>query len=135
MKGVSLVVTTVLFAWVLFEAAPVLPAQTAGLTVVRGDYDMRKVITPPQLTEIELKGRLLFFGRCSVCHVRGVGPWVDQQTVKALGEANVREMIAKGSPGMPGQQYSLSAAQIDQIVDFLKRVTPDQKPTKVPGFW
>lgn len=135
MQGVSWVITTVLLVWVLFVGVPRSQAQQAGPKVVRGDYDMRKVVIPPPLSESELKGRRLFFGRCAICHIRPVGPWVDQQTVKALGEAAVHEKIAKGSQQMPGQQYSLEATQIDQIIDFLKKVTPDQKPKSVPGWY
>jgi mono/diheme cytochrome c family protein len=53
---------------------------------------------------------------------------VDSDTFKTSDEAAVRQKIVVGSSRMPGFQYALQPAQIDQIVAFLKTVTPDQKP-------
>ena len=33
-----------------------------------------------------------------------------------------------GSARMPGWQYTLEPAEIDQVIAFLKTVTPDQRP-------
>lgn len=41
------------------------------------------------------------------------------------GEAFIREKVKKGTPTlMPGFEYSLEPAQIDQIIAFLKTVAP-----------
>lgn len=99
------------------------------------DYDMRKVATPPSLSDDELTGKKLFVQRCALCHdllgqpaATTVGPWVDGETVKSRGEARIREQIMKGSPRMPGWQYTFDAPQVDQLIAYLKTVTPDQKP-------
>ena len=100
---------------------------------MRTEYDVRHLTTPPALSETELTGRRLFTQRCGICHDpvgqgRVMGPWLDAETVKSTAEAGARQMIAAGSRTMPGFQYALQPAQIDQIVGSLKTVTPDQKP-------
>ena len=106
------------------------------LTVQRRDYDMRLLLTPTSLSEAALKGRATWVQRCALCH-DGVGqptydtfgPWLDGDIVRSMGDARVREKIVTGSARMPGFQYSLSSAQLDELLAFLKTVTPDQKPT------
>ena len=99
-------------------------------TVVREDYDMRTFMAPLPLTEAELKGRALFAQRCANCHggnpPRNPGPLLGQQTVEKRGDAFIREKVKKGTPTiMPGFEYSLEPAQIDQIIAFLsKTVAP-----------
>ena len=108
-------------------------AQATVPTVVRTNYDMRAFVAPLSLTETELKGRSLFARRCANCHggsARNPGPLLGQQTVEKQGEAFIREKVRKGSLVMPGFEYSLEPAQIDQIVAFLKTAAPprDQPP-------
>jgi len=110
-------------------------AQATVPTVVRTDYDMRTFIAPLPLTETELKGRGLFAQRCANCHggtTRNPGPLLGQQTVERLGESSIREKIRKGSPVMPGFEYSLEPAQIDQIIAFLKTAAPPRDQTAAP---
>lgn len=103
--------------------------------VVISDYDMRKALTPPPLSDVELTGKKLFVQRCALCHdllgqpaTTTVGPWIDGEVVKARGEDAVRQKIADGSPRMPGWRYTLEARQIDSVIAYLKTVTPDQRP-------
>jgi mono/diheme cytochrome c family protein len=96
-------------------------------TVVRTDYDMRKFIAPLPLNETESKGRKLFAQRCANCHggtAQRPGPLLSQQTVERLGDSVIREKVRKGSVMMPGFEYSLEPARIDQIIAFLKTVPP-----------
>ena len=99
------------------------------------DYDMKTAAKTTSLSEGELRGKKLFVQRCSLCHdllgqpaASTVGPWVDGETVKARGEAAVRDKIKNGSRRMPGFQYTFDAPDIDRILAYLKTVTPDQKP-------
>ena len=106
-------------------------------TVVREDYDMRTFMAPLPLTEAELKGRTLFAQRCANCHggnpPRNPGPLLGQQTVEKRGEAFIREKVGKGTPTiMPGFEYTLEPAQIDQIVAFLKTAPPRKQTTAPP---
>ncbi|MGH9254096.1 MAG: c-type cytochrome [Vicinamibacterales bacterium] len=100
-------------------------------TVVREEYDMRTFMAPLALTETELKGRALVAQRCANCHggapPRNPGPLLGRETVEKRGEAFIREKVRKGSPVMPGFEYTLEPAQIDQIVAFLKTFTPSPR--------
>ena len=105
-------------------------------TVVRKEYDMRQLAAPPTLSENELAGRRLFAQRCGLCHdpvgqARTPGPWLDRETLTRSGEPGVRQVISIGTPRMPGFQYALKASQVDDLLAFLKTVTPEQKPKPV----
>ena len=105
--------------------------------IVRKEYDMARLATPPALSDAELGGRRLFLQRCGICHdpvgQRTTGPWLDQTTLATMGEAAARQMIAEGTRRMPGFQYALQPAQIDEILAFLKKVSPDQRPQPPVG--
>ena len=111
-------------------------------TVVRTEYDMGKVATPPTLSPDEFRGRQLFVQRCAICHdplgqpsfPRTPGPWVDAATVRSLGEDTVRSQIDVGSARMPGWQYTLTPMEVDQVIAFLKTVTPEQRPSGADGW-
>lgn len=73
------------------------------------------------------------FGReCALCHSMG-GPWEKPGgplnglftrkqllTGEPVTEEAVRKKIAEGGPGMPGFQHTLTAAQIRELVQYLK---------------
>jgi len=102
-------------------------ARSTVPTVERTDYDMRTFIAPLALNETELRGRKLFAQRCANCHggtAQRPGPPLGQQTVAKLGDASIREKVRKGSPMMPGFEYSFEPARIDDIIAFLKTYTP-----------
>ena len=100
-------------------------------TVERADYDMKSFRSPIPLNETELRGRQLFAQRCANCHggtAQRPGPPLGQQTVAKLGEAPMREKVRKGSTMMPGFEYTLESARIDEIVAFLKTYRPPPPP-------
>ena len=119
-------------------AVAVLAAQgsSSDVRVLTRDYDMRALLAAPQLSDAALRGRALWLQRCAYCHdglgtptYRTMGPWIDAARLQALGEARVRAKIADGSPRMPGFKYTLDQEDVDQLLAFLKTVSPDQKPT------
>jgi mono/diheme cytochrome c family protein len=122
-------------------AGTVVVAQQAEVLtpkLVVTDYDMQKMAAPTKLTADEFAGKKLFVQRCAVCHsilgqptVAVLGPWLDNTTLKR-GEAAVREKIMNGSPRMPGWRHTLAPAQIDQVVAYIKTVSPEDRP-KPPG--
>jgi len=115
---------------------PLRETQVRTPTVVRTEYDMREVAAAPSLSADEVRGRQLFVQRCALCHdplgqpsyPNTPGPWVDAETVRSLGEDSVRDQIMRGSARMPGWQYTLEPAQVNQVIAYLKTVTPDQRP-------
>jgi mono/diheme cytochrome c family protein len=95
--------------------------------VERTDYDMLTFVAPLSLNETQARGRALFAQRCANCHggtAQRPGPLLGKQTVERLGDSSILEKVRKGSPMMPGFEYSLELAQLDQIVAFLKTFSP-----------
>jgi mono/diheme cytochrome c family protein len=90
------------------------------------------------LTATQLAGKKLFLQRCSVCHlpplpVPGFEPYgllLDGKLIAARGEAVEREQIMKGSLRMPGWQYTLEPADIDNIFAYLKSLEYDSAARK-----
>jgi len=106
------------------------------IVILQRDYDMRALLSAPPLSEQALRGRALWLQRCAYCHdgvgtptYKTLGPWLDVETLRPEREASVRQFIATGSTRMPGFRYTLQPEQVDQLIAFLKSVTPDQKPT------
>jgi mono/diheme cytochrome c family protein len=85
------------------------------------------------LTNAQAAGKKLFVQRCSVCHLPSLpsytayGPLLDGALVADRGDETVRRQIMQGSPRMPGYQYTLSAAEIDQILGYLKTLDLSKK--------
>src|SRR4051794_11713254 len=78
------------------------------------------------LSETERSGLKLFLQRCSICHL-GVppryetyGPLLHKEVIAARGDAAVRRLIMDGSARMPGFQYVLKPADLDNIISYLK---------------
>jgi len=112
------------------------PATTSPLVVVSRPYEMQQLLTRPSLSEAAQKGRAIWLQRCAYCHdgvgqptYRTMGPWLGAETVQALGPDALRAIIGAGTMRMPGFRYGLLAQQVDQLIEFLKTVGPEQKPT------
>jgi mono/diheme cytochrome c family protein len=86
----------------------------------------------PNLNAQEKRGEYLFLQRCSLCHVMKYGRagarlpavWMNLEGLFKDAppdqENTVRQFILKGTPRMPGWQYTLEAKQIDDLIAFLK---------------
>jgi mono/diheme cytochrome c family protein len=87
------------------------------------------------LSEKAQRGKAIFHERCFVCHdvdsarVKRIGPPPLEGLFKKsalingkpVNDANVTEMIKFGpTPGMPGFRYTLTDAEISDVVEFLK---------------
>lgn len=72
-------------------------------------------------------GELLFRQHCSVCHMKPsivnntFGPTLSKETVEGK-ETAIKEFVAKGTPRMPGFQYTLQPRQVDLVLAYLKTV-------------
>lgn len=99
--------------------------------IVRTDYDMAEVVTPPSLPADALAGWKLFVQRCALCHdplgqpsyPASFAPQLSRATVSTMGEDIVRDVIEVGSARMPGWQYTLSQEQIGEVIAYLNTVT------------
>ena len=86
------------------------------------------------MSESAEKGKQVFDHRCHVCHqkdsdrVKEIGPALDGLfkrdrlvTRKPVTVENVKEVIEMGpSLGMPAFRYTLSDAEIEDLIEYLK---------------
>lgn len=84
------------------------------------------------LSEQQVRGEGLFLQRCSLCHLaqakrlipdaQPYGPSLTAllRDAGAAKEKAIREIILKGGPRMPGFQYGLTPAQMDDLVAYMK---------------
>ena len=108
-------------------------ATSSTPTVERERYDTRVFMAPLVLTEAQLNGRRIVAQRCANCHAgnpRQPGPPLGKQIVESRGEAFIRDKVKKGSTLMPGFEYTLQPAQVDDIIAFLKTYVP---PARSPA--
>lgn len=102
--------------------------------VTKSPYDIPDLIKQLQVPDGVFRGRVLWVQRCALCHdgvgqpsYHTVGPWLDADMVKSLGDAAVRAIIAAGTARMPEFRYDLDAQQVNDLLAFLRTVT--WKPT------
>jgi mono/diheme cytochrome c family protein len=109
---------------------------TTPLTVTTRAYDKKQLLADPGLSAEARKGRSLWLQRCAFCHdgvgqptYRTMGPWLGADTVQQLGPLAMRAIIDVGTERMPGFRYTLQPQQVTQLIEFLKTIPADQKPT------
>lgn len=102
--------------------------------VSRYAYDVPRLLEQLQVPQDVFRGRVLWVQRCALCHdgvgqpsYHTIGPWLDAETVKSLGEPAMRALIAAGGADMPAFRYELDTQQVSDLLAFLKTVT--WKPT------
>jgi mono/diheme cytochrome c family protein len=99
----------------------------------RSTEDIVPLPSIKSLTSAQAAGKKLFVQRCSVCHLPALpsytafGPLLDNNLVSDRGDEAIRRQILQGSARMPGFQYTLSAAEIEQIAGYLKTVDFSKK--------
>ncbi len=90
------------------------------------------------LTDTQKDGRRIFQQRCAVCHTlptvvsKRYGPALYKEIVED-NEDNIRDTILEGREGlMPGFKYSLTRAETDSIIEYLKTVNRPARPKNNP---
>ncbi len=87
--------------------------------------------TSNSLTAQQYRGEGIFLQRCSACHLRRdlkfgspptKGPSLQGlfKAADADEQAQLREVILKGGPNMPGFQYGLRQNEVEDLVAYLK---------------
>ena len=90
------------------------------------------------LNDAQHQGRALFNQSCRVCHTPPslnaplYGPALSQDTQRGRDDV-LAEIIANGSPRMPGFKYQFSPDQITAIVAYLRTVPPQQSASSQPA--
>jgi mono/diheme cytochrome c family protein len=89
----------------------------------------------PQLNDTQKLGQALFVQSCGVCHLKPqltapqFAPVLSRESASG-NEDGIRQIIANGSPRMPGFKYHFSETQIAAIASYLKTVAP--RPPEAP---
>jgi mono/diheme cytochrome c family protein len=87
---------------------------------------------PHLLPDKERLGRRLYEQSCSICHTKPnlvlgqFGPLLSRESLGGNPEL-VREVIANGTPRMPGFKYNFAPAEIDAITAYLRTLPPADK--------
>ena len=90
------------------------------------------------LNDAQHQGRALFNQSCRVCHTPPslnaplYGPALSQDTQRGRDDV-LAEIIAEGSPRMPGFKYQFTPDQITAIVAYLRTVPPQQSASSQPA--
>jgi mono/diheme cytochrome c family protein len=83
----------------------------------------------PQLNDNQKLGHDLFVQSCGVCHLKPLlgapqfGPALSRESASGNEDA-MRQVIANGTPRMPGFKFTFTEPQISAIAAYLKTVPP-----------
>ena len=108
-------------------------ALVAGVAACTHGAIAQPVASERTLDEKQLLGMRLFNQSCRVCHTRPqmtsplYGPELSQSSAGG-NEQVMRELIANGTPRMPGFKYHFDSAQIEAIVAYLKTIPATPAP-------
>jgi mono/diheme cytochrome c family protein len=122
----ALILCVLLFAGVSGAQTVDASKQQSAPASTRSTSDIVPLPSIKTLTATQAAGKKLFVQKCSVCHLPALpsyttyGPLLGNNLISEHGEEATRQQIERGSARMPGFQYSLSAAEIAQIVEYLK---------------
>jgi mono/diheme cytochrome c family protein len=110
----------------------VLAALLLALTqVAPGDIVSAQGAAPgASLNAQQREGWVLTLQHCALCHTRTnlhstttIGPILSRDSAGGRDDV-LRQVIADGTPNMPGFKHQFEPAQIDAIVAYLKTVPP-----------
>jgi mono/diheme cytochrome c family protein len=92
----------------------------------------------PQLNQTQTLGRSLFVQSCGVCHLPpqlGAPRYAPALSRDSAGgqESAIREVIANGTPRMPGFKANFTPEQIAAVAAYLKTVPPTAAAAPSPG--
>ena len=92
----------------------------------------------PQLDDTQKLGQSLFVQSCGVCHLKPLlgapqfGPMLSRESASGNEDA-MRQVIANGTPRMPGFKYHFNEPQIAAIASYLKTVPPQAAAAPAPA--
>jgi len=83
----------------------------------------------PASADAVRRGEAWFYQRCSLCHMGRIvkddvyepmGPKLTLKNAAPAREKAVREQIQRGSPRMPGFQYTFTPAEFEELIAYMK---------------
>ena len=133
MNVLALLLCGLLFAGVAQARTAESSKKQSAPASTRSTADIVPLPSIKTLTTAQAAGKKLFVQKCSVCHLpelpsyTAYGPLLDGKIVAARGDAAIREQIMNGSARMPGWQYMLSPAEVEEIIGYLKTLDFSRK--------
>ena len=94
--------------------------------------------TPVSLNDTQKLGQALFVQSCGVCHLKPqltavqFGPVLSSESASGREDA-MREVIANGTPRMPGFKHQFDQTQIAAIAAYLKTVPAPPPAANAPA--
>jgi mono/diheme cytochrome c family protein len=92
----------------------------------------------PELNDTQKAGQALFVQSCGVCHLKPqltapqFAPVLSRDSASGNEDA-MRQVIANGTPRMPGFKYHFTETQIAAIASYLKTVPPQAAAAPAPA--
>ncbi len=108
-------------------------AVIAGIVAVLAAIGASARAAGDHLNDTQELGRNLFVQSCGVCHLKPLlgavqyGPVLSKDSLGG-NENTMREVIANGTPRMPGFKYQFDPTQIAAIAAYLKTVPAPAAP-------
>jgi len=104
-----------------------------ALLLLAGSPQYLSAQQPDALNDTQKLGQRLFVQSCAVCHLKPqltaalFAPALSRESVSGREDA-MREVIANGTPRMPGFKYNFDQTQIAAIAAYLKTVPAPPAP-------
>ena len=101
----------------------------AAVVVASASAAFAQAAPDASLNDSQKLGLRLFSQSCGVCHTpvqqraRQYAPTLSRETLGG-DEELIREYISNGTPRMPGFRYNFEPAQINDIVQYIKTISP-----------
>lgn len=109
--------------------AAALTAAAVGLMALAALASQAASAAQPSSVSATQRGEAWFYQRCSLCHMGRIvkddvyepmGPTLTLKNATPAREKAVRDQIQRGSPRMPGFQYTFTPAEFDELMAYLK---------------
>ena len=111
-------------------AAIALAVAAAAVMTPRVGLSQTGVATgTPASADATRRGEAWFYQRCSLCHMGRIvkddvyepmGPKLTLKNATPAREKAVRDQIQRGSPRMPGFQYTFTPAEFEELIAYMK---------------
>jgi mono/diheme cytochrome c family protein len=108
-------------------AAIALAVAAAAVMLPRGGSP--QTVAAPASADAVRRGEAWFYQRCSLCHMGRIvkddvyepmGPKLTLKSATPAREKAVRDQIQRGSPRMPGFQYTFTPVEFEELIAYMK---------------
>jgi len=114
---------------VMWGKTMALAAAVAAAALILPRDGSPQIAAAPASADATRRGEAWFYQRCSLCHMGRIvkddvyepmGPKLTLKNATPAREKAVREQIQRGSPRMPGFQYTFTPAEFEELIAYMK---------------